>query len=219
MGEVYLADDTKLQRQVALKILDVEVAADVDRRERFIREARAAASLNHPNIVTIHSVEDVNGQAFLTLEYIDGHTLAESLPAGGMPLDRMLPIAIALADAVGAAHQRAITHRDLKPANVMLTADAASRCSTSAWPSCARPADRRGKLRSVALHRRRRARRRRIGRGAATRQHSAAGRPKPRPAARRQRPARQRAGNGRREHDCTAVGVELSDRHGAAHHY
>ena len=123
MGEVYLADDTKLQRQVALKILDRDVAADVDRRERFIREARAAAALNHPNIVTIHSVEEADGQAFLTLEYIDGRTLAEALPPGGLPLDRLLPIAIALADAVGAAHQRGITHRDLKPANVMVTAD------------------------------------------------------------------------------------------------
>jgi Tol biopolymer transport system component len=123
MGEVYLADDTKLQRQVALKILDADVAADPDRRERFTREARAAAALNHPNIVTIHSVEEADGQAFLTLEYIDGRTLAEILPPGGWPLDRLLPIAIALADAVGAAHQRGITHRDLKPANVMVTAD------------------------------------------------------------------------------------------------
>jgi serine/threonine protein kinase/Tol biopolymer transport system component len=123
MGEVYLADDTKLQRQVALKILDADVAADADRRERFTREARAAAALNHPNIVTIHSVEEADGQAFLTLEYIDGRTLAESLPPGGLPLDRLLPISIALADAVGAAHQRGITHRDLKPANVMITAD------------------------------------------------------------------------------------------------
>jgi serine/threonine protein kinase/Tol biopolymer transport system component len=123
MGEVYLADDTKLGRQVAVKILDAAVAADPDRRERFTREARAAAALNHPNIVTIHSVEEAGGHAFLTLEYIEGRTLAEILPAGGMPLDRLLPIGISLADAVGAAHQRGITHRDLKPANVMLTAD------------------------------------------------------------------------------------------------
>ncbi len=123
MGEVYLADDTKLQRQVALKVLDAAVAADPDRRERFTREARAAAALNHPNIVTIHSVEEAGGQAFLTLEYIDGRTLAEVLPPTGLPLDRLLSIAIAVADAVGAAHQRGITHRDLKPANVMVAAD------------------------------------------------------------------------------------------------
>ena len=123
MGEVYLADDTRLQRQVALKILSADVAADPDRRERFAREARAAAALNHPNIVTIHSVEEVDGRSFLTLEYIEGRTLAEILPPDGLPIDRILSIGIALADAVGAAHQRGITHRDLKPANVMMTSD------------------------------------------------------------------------------------------------
>src|SRR5262245_44015728 len=123
MGEVYLADDTRLQRQVALKILDPAVAADPDRRERFSREARAAAALNHPNIVTIHSVEEADGHAFLTLEYIDGRTLADSLQPGGLSVERLLSIAIPLADAVGAAHQRGITHRDLKPANVMIAGD------------------------------------------------------------------------------------------------
>jgi Tol biopolymer transport system component len=123
MGEVYLADDMKLQRQVALKVLSTDVAADPDRRARFAREARAAAAFNHPNIVTIHSVEEVDGRAFLTLEYIDGQTLADLLPPRGMPLDRILDIGTAIADAVGAAHQRGITHRDLKPANVMIAAD------------------------------------------------------------------------------------------------
>jgi Tol biopolymer transport system component/predicted Ser/Thr protein kinase len=123
MGEVYLADDTKLQRQVALKLLDPAVAGDPNRRERFAREARAVASLNHPNIVTIHSVEEAEGRVFLTLEYVDGRTLAEMIDPGGLPVDRLLAIAISLTDAVGAAHQRGITHRDLKPANVMITAD------------------------------------------------------------------------------------------------
>jgi len=123
MGEVYLADDTRLQRRVALKILARELASDPDRRERFEREARAVAALNHPNIVTIHSVEEVNGVPFLTLELIDGRTLADLIPDGGLELDRVLTLAIPLADAVGAAHQRGITHRDLKPANVMITAD------------------------------------------------------------------------------------------------
>ncbi len=123
MGEVYLADDTKLQRQVALKILDPQVAADPDRRERFAREARAAAALNHPNIVTIHSVEEADGHVFLTLEYVEGRTLAEVIQPEGLPIDRLLSIAISLADAVGAAHQRGITHRDLKPANVMVASD------------------------------------------------------------------------------------------------
>src|SRR5215210_1809424 len=123
MGEVYLAHDTKLGRQVALKVLSAQLASDPDRRERFEREARAAAALNHPNIVTIHSVEEADGVHFLTLEVVDGETLADKIVPGGMPLDRVLTLAIPLADAVGAAHQRGITHRDLKPANVMITSD------------------------------------------------------------------------------------------------
>ena len=123
MGEVYLATDTKLGRQVALKVLTGALAGDPDRQERFEREARAAAALNHPNIVTIHSVENIDGVPILTLELIDGQTLGELIPAEGMPLDRVLTLGISLADAVGAAHQRGITHRDLKPANVMVTTD------------------------------------------------------------------------------------------------
>jgi serine/threonine protein kinase len=92
-------------------------------RERFEREARAVAALNHPNIVTLHSIDQSGETPFLTMEFVDGKALNEVIPAGGMPLDRLLRIAIPLADAVGAAHQRGILHRDLKPANVMLTAD------------------------------------------------------------------------------------------------
>ncbi|HSG01613.1 MAG TPA: protein kinase, partial [Vicinamibacterales bacterium] len=123
MGEVYLAEDTKLGRQVALKILSSELAGDADRRQRFEREARAAAALNHPNIVTIHSVEEADGVPFLTLELVDGETLSSLIPPGGMSLEKLLTIAIPLADAIGAAHQRGITHRDLKPANVMVTGE------------------------------------------------------------------------------------------------
>jgi eukaryotic-like serine/threonine-protein kinase len=123
MGEVYRAHDPRLGREVALKVLSPGLASDPDRRERFEREARAAAALNHPNIVTIHSVEEIDGVPFLTLELVDGKTLGEMIPASGLPLDRVLTIGIALADGVGAAHQRGITHRDLKPANVMLTSD------------------------------------------------------------------------------------------------
>ncbi len=123
MGQVYLAEDTRLQRRVALKVLAKELALDPDRRERFEREARAAAALNHPNIVTIHSVEEAEGTPFLTLELIDGQTLGDLISPEGLPLDRVLDLGIPLADAVGAAHQRGITHRDLKPANIMLTRD------------------------------------------------------------------------------------------------
>jgi len=123
MGEVYRAHDPRLGRDIALKVLPAALAADPDRRERFEREARAAAALNHPNIVTIHSVEEIDGIPLLTLELVEGQTLAELIPAGGLPLDRALALGIALADGVGAAHQRGITHRDLKPANVMVTHD------------------------------------------------------------------------------------------------
>jgi len=121
MGEVYLAEDLKLGRRVALKVLPRELASDDTWRQRFEREARAVAALNHPNIVTIHSVEEVDGVAFFTLELVEGQTLGALIPPGGMPLDRLLACAIPMADAVGAAHQRGITHRDLKPLNVMVT--------------------------------------------------------------------------------------------------
>ena len=123
MGEVYLAEDTKLGRRVALKKLTEGTTSDPERRGRFEREARAVAALNHPNIVTIHSVEELDGVVFLTMELVEGKTLTEIIPRQGMSLDQMLKIAIPLADAVGAAHQKGITHRDLKPANVMVGPD------------------------------------------------------------------------------------------------
>jgi Tol biopolymer transport system component len=120
MGEVYKARDPRLNRFIAIKLLPGPAAMDPDRRERFEREARAIAALNHPNIVTIHSIEEIDGHAVLTMELIEGRSLAEAIPKAGLPLDRLLPIAIAVADAVVTAHQKGITHRDLKPANVML---------------------------------------------------------------------------------------------------
>jgi serine/threonine-protein kinase len=123
MGEVYPAEDTKLGRQVALKVPPPEFAHDVDRRARFEREARAVAALNHPGIVTIHSVEEDQGVLFITMELVEGRTLAQMIAAAGLPLGELLKIAIPLADAVGTAHQRGITHRDLKPANVMIGGD------------------------------------------------------------------------------------------------
>ena len=95
-------------------------AVDPDRRERFTREALAVAALNHPHIVTIHSVEDAAATVFLTMELVKGRSLAEVLPSTGLPVDRVLTIGIAVADAISAAHQKGITHRDLKPANIML---------------------------------------------------------------------------------------------------
>ncbi len=120
MGDVYRATDAKLHRDIALKVLPPE-ASDADRRDRFAREARAIAALNHPGIVTIHSVEEDDGVHFLTMELVEGRTLAEAISPGGLPLPRLLDIAIPLADAIGAAHTRGIVHRDIKPANVMVT--------------------------------------------------------------------------------------------------
>ena len=120
MGEVYRARDSRLQREIALKVLPGIAAADPERRERFRREALAVAALNHPHIVTIHSVEDADSTLFLTMELVSGRSLADALPPGGLPLARVLTIGIAIADAMAAAHQNGITHRDLKPANIML---------------------------------------------------------------------------------------------------
>jgi Tol biopolymer transport system component/predicted Ser/Thr protein kinase len=123
MGEVFAAEDTRLHREVAIKFLPAEVASDPEHRERFQREARAIAALNHPNIVTLYSVEEAEGLIFLAMERLTGRTLREVIPAGGLPIAQLLRIASDIADAIAAAHQRGITHRDLKPANVMITAD------------------------------------------------------------------------------------------------
>jgi Tol biopolymer transport system component/predicted Ser/Thr protein kinase len=120
MGVVYVARDTKLQRQVALKVLPEEMAADPERLERFQREARAVAALNHPNIVTVYSVEEADGAHFITMELVEGKTLSELLPRKGFSIGRLLEIAVPLADAVSSAHRAGITHRDLKPDNVMI---------------------------------------------------------------------------------------------------
>ena len=120
MGEVYKARDPRLNRFIAIKMLPGTAATDAERRERFEREAQAIAALNHPHIVTIHSVEEADGILFLTMELVEGRSLADALPRGGLPLDRLLTVAISAADAVAAAHQKGITHRDLKPGNIML---------------------------------------------------------------------------------------------------
>jgi serine/threonine protein kinase/Flp pilus assembly protein TadD len=121
MGEVYRATDTKLGRDVAIKMLPAAVAQDPERLARFEREARSLASLNHPNIVTIFSVEEDGGSRFLAMELVEGETLDTLLAAGGLPLARFFEIAVPLADALSAAHERGIVHRDLKPGNVMVT--------------------------------------------------------------------------------------------------
>ncbi len=121
MGVVFEALDVSLGRHVALKTLPPGVAADGERLRRFQQEARAVAALNHPNIVTIHSVEEANGVHFLTMELIEGATLDASIKRGGMRLGEFFDVAVPLAEALSAAHEKGIVHRDLKPANVMVT--------------------------------------------------------------------------------------------------
>jgi eukaryotic-like serine/threonine-protein kinase len=120
MGEVYRAKDTRLGREVAVKVLPAAWVADAQRRLRFEREARAVAALNHPNICTIHDVGHDQGLDFLVMELVDGDSLATRLAKGPLPLDRALGHAIEIADALDKAHRQGIIHRDLKPGNVML---------------------------------------------------------------------------------------------------
>jgi Tol biopolymer transport system component/serine/threonine protein kinase len=122
-GDAYAAEDTKLGRRVALRPLAAEMLADPPRLARFEREARAVAALAHPNIVSIYSVEEAGGVRFLTLELIEGRTLDAVVPAGGLPLDDLLTLAVPLADAVAVAHEHGIVHGDLKPSKIIVTED------------------------------------------------------------------------------------------------
>lgn len=123
MGEVYVAEDLTLGRKVAIKVLRPEVAASPERRERLQREARAVAALNHPNIVTLYSVEDVDGVLFLTMELVQGPTMRELLRDAPLPLPRTLALAGQICEGLAAAHAAAVLHRDLKPDNLIVTAD------------------------------------------------------------------------------------------------
>ncbi len=121
MGEVYRATDSKLAREIALKVLPPTMANDPDRLARFQREARAVAALNHPNVVTVYSVEESDHDHFITMELLEGEPLDRLISASGLPPDRIIEIAGAVAEALAAAHEKGIVHRDLKPANVMVT--------------------------------------------------------------------------------------------------
>jgi serine/threonine protein kinase/Tol biopolymer transport system component len=123
MGEVYLARDTRLGRRVALKLLPPRFTSDEDRLRRFKQEARAASALNHPNIITIHEVGQVDGAHFIATEFIEGRTLRQAIEAGALPLGQTLDVAIQVAGALAAAHSAGIVHRDIKPENIMLRPD------------------------------------------------------------------------------------------------
>jgi serine/threonine protein kinase len=123
MGEVHRAEDTRLRREVAIKILPEEFSSDPDRLGRFEREAKVLASLNHPHIAQIYGLEEHQDGRFLVLELVDGETLAERIRRGRIPVEKAILVALQIAEALEAAHGRGIIHRDLKPANIMLTSD------------------------------------------------------------------------------------------------
>ncbi len=123
MGEVYRAKDQKLGRDVAIKVLPEEFARDADRIARFQREAKLLASLNHPNIAAIHGLEESSGTQFLVLELVDGETLADRIKRGPIPVEEALKLALQIAEALEAAHEKGVIHRDLKPANIKITPD------------------------------------------------------------------------------------------------
>src|SRR6201987_3351502 len=120
MGEVYRARDTRLERTVAVKILPDHLADRAELRERFEREARTIASLNHPHICTLYDIGQQDGTDFLVMEYLEGETLAQRLKKGPLPLAQVLQYAVEISDALDKAHRKGITHRDLKPGNIML---------------------------------------------------------------------------------------------------
>src|SRR5262245_46295465 len=121
MGEVYRARDTKLKREVAIKILPDEFSRDPARLSRFQREAEVLASLNHPNIASIYDLQEANDTRFLVLELVEGETLAERIQRGRIPVEESLSIAHQIAEAFEAAFEKGVIHRDLKPANVKIT--------------------------------------------------------------------------------------------------
>ena len=123
MGEVYRARDNRLDREVALKILSAEFAADSDRLQRFGREAQTLAALNHPHIAQIYGLEDTGEGHALVMELVDGEDLAARVARGPMPIEDVVPVAEQIAEALEAAHEQGIVHRDLKPANVKIRLD------------------------------------------------------------------------------------------------
>ena len=124
MGEVYLAQDTKLDRKVAIKFLHEEFSKDPNKLSRFVQEAKAASALNHPNILTVYEIGEVDGKNYIATELIDGKTLREHLShRESLQLNVILKIGVQVSEALAAAHQAGIIHRDIKPENIMLRKD------------------------------------------------------------------------------------------------
>ena len=135
MGEVYRARDSRLGRDVAVKVLPSELSKDAERLKRFEQEARAASALNHPNIVTVHDIGTADGVFFVAMELVEGKTLRELCAGGPASVSKGPWISAQIAEGLAKAHAAGIIHRDLKPENVMVSKDGSSRSWTSAWPS------------------------------------------------------------------------------------
>src|ERR1017187_871185 len=140
MGEVYKARDTRLDRTVAVKVLPEHIAKREDLRVRFEREARAVASLKHPNICVLHDIGSQDGAGYMVMEYMEGETLAARIEKGALPLDQALKFATQIADALDRAHRAGVTHRDVKPQNIMLTRDGVKVLDFGLAKSSAKPA-------------------------------------------------------------------------------
>src|SRR5262245_8856899 len=123
MGEVYLAEDTRLERKVAIKFIIEELECERSARPRFIKEAKAAAALDHPFICKVFDADEHEGKSFIVMEYIEGQTLSDRLQSGPIPVHAALTLAAEIAEAMDSAHARGFMHRDLKPCNIMLTRD------------------------------------------------------------------------------------------------
>ena len=130
MGVVYKAEDTSLERPVALKFLAPHLVSDEEVRKRFEREAKAAAALNHPNVCTVHEIAEANGRTFIAMAFIEGDSLEAKIEAGPLKLKDALDIAIQTAQGLQAAHEKKIVHRDIKPANLMVTGEGAKQLVT-----------------------------------------------------------------------------------------
>ncbi len=130
MGVVYKAEDTKLKRPVALKFLSPHLLSDTEAKERFIREAQAAAALNHPNICTVHEIDEAAGRTFIVMAFLEGASLDTKIEAGPLKLNEALDFAIQTAQGLQAAHGKRIVHRDIKPANLMVTPQGAKQLVT-----------------------------------------------------------------------------------------
>jgi serine/threonine protein kinase len=139
MGEVYRAKDTRLGRDVAVKILPKELSVDTARKQRFEREAKTISGLNHPNICTLHDVGTQDGVDYLVMECVEGDTLAKRLEKGPLPLEQVLKYGAQIADALDKAHRAGIVHRDLKPGNIMLTSTGAKLLDFGLAKPCTAP--------------------------------------------------------------------------------